>query len=182
MLCRPVDCNNGSLLSYNPGFVNSTIYSDQMEAGWGYHPWISGQPKVQASSLNTQGAGINNSTAICATLPPGASHCTTLLIGAKLFESTLCATAVHFVSSVKQVCKCKSAVSILHYMTPTVSPIVMLHYAACVTYVGPHAVNIAYLKEDLCIEGGDMPAKQHTFSFAAQSCQMTCASMSYTIN
>lgn len=49
-----------------------------MEAGWGYHPWISGQPKVQASLLDAQGAGINNSTAICATLPPGVSLCQTL--------------------------------------------------------------------------------------------------------
>ena len=74
---RPVDCNSGSLLSYDSGFVNSTIYSDQLEAGWGYHPWISGQPKVQASLLDAQGAGINKSTAICATLPPGASLCQT---------------------------------------------------------------------------------------------------------
>ena len=76
LTCRPVDCNSGSLLNYDPGFVNSTIYSDHMEAGWGYH--LSDQPQVTASLLDAQGAGINNSTAICATLPPGARHCQTL--------------------------------------------------------------------------------------------------------
>ena len=95
MLCRPVDCDSGSVLDYSPGFVNSTIYSDQMEAGWGYHPWISGQPKVQASSLNTQGAGINNSTAICATLPPEASPLHDAPHLRLVVEATLCAMAVH---------------------------------------------------------------------------------------
>ena len=97
-------------------------------------------------------------------------------------KTTLHAMAVHIVSSVKQICRCKPAVSMIHYTTPTVSPIVTLHHAMCGTYVEPHAVNIAYLREDLCIEGGDMSAEQYTFSFAAQRYQMTCASMSYTIS
>lgn len=68
--CRPVDCATGSKLNYNPGFVNSTIYSDHMEAGWGFHPWISRQPKVVSSFLEVQGAGVNSSNATCVTLQP----------------------------------------------------------------------------------------------------------------
>ena len=71
--CRPVDCDNNTVLNYNPGVVNSTIYNDHMEAGWGFHPWISGQPPVQASFLEVQGAGINNTNATCVTLAPQAS-------------------------------------------------------------------------------------------------------------
>ena len=33
--CRPVSCSTSQALPLEPGFVNSTIYQDQLGSGWG---------------------------------------------------------------------------------------------------------------------------------------------------
>ena len=37
---RPVDCYTHEPLVFVPGFVNSTIYSDQVETGWTFGPYF----------------------------------------------------------------------------------------------------------------------------------------------
>ena len=40
LLSRPVDCYTHEPLVFLPGFVNSTIYGDQVETGWTYGPYF----------------------------------------------------------------------------------------------------------------------------------------------
>lgn len=40
MSCRPVDCYTHEPLVFLPGFVNSTIYGDRVETGWGFGPYF----------------------------------------------------------------------------------------------------------------------------------------------
>lgn len=50
--CRPV-----------PGFVNNTIYADDLEPGWGWQPY-----NAKNTVLLATGEGMGGSTAMCATL------------------------------------------------------------------------------------------------------------------
>jgi len=38
--CRPVDCYTHEPLVFTPGFVNATIYGDQVETGWNFGPYF----------------------------------------------------------------------------------------------------------------------------------------------
>ncbi len=36
-LFRPVDCYTKQPMTFNPGFVNRTIYGDRVESGWSWN-------------------------------------------------------------------------------------------------------------------------------------------------
>ena len=36
---RPVSCDTHQPLSFDPGFINSTIYGDKVETGWAWFPY-----------------------------------------------------------------------------------------------------------------------------------------------
>ena len=60
--CRPVSCSTSQALPLEPGFVNSTIYQDQLGSGWG----VGGSA---VKWLQQSGAGLNKSNAACFDLP-----------------------------------------------------------------------------------------------------------------
>ena len=60
--CRPVDCSTKQALPLDPGFVNSTIYEDQLGSGWG----VGGSA---VKRLQRSEAGLNKSNAACFDLP-----------------------------------------------------------------------------------------------------------------
>jgi len=62
-VCRPVACDNTQqVLPFLPGFINTTIYSDNIETGWGV-----GNYNQVPRQLQTAGAGLEGSNATCFT-------------------------------------------------------------------------------------------------------------------
>ncbi|KAF8059424.1 erkB [Scenedesmus sp. PABB004] len=59
---RPVDCKTKAPLNPVPGFVNNTIYKDDLGAGWGWRPYASKNTQVRA-----KGEGLGGTAATCLT-------------------------------------------------------------------------------------------------------------------
>lgn len=60
-LCRrPVDCYSKIPLEYLPGYVNETIYGDNIESGWAWYPYLQNNKQLQV-----RGAGVGGSNATC---------------------------------------------------------------------------------------------------------------------
>ena len=59
-ICRPVDCYTRVPLEYLPGYVNETIYGDNIESGWAWYPYLQNNKQLQV-----QGAGVGGSNATC---------------------------------------------------------------------------------------------------------------------
>ena len=59
LMYRPVDCYTHETLVFTPGFVNTTIYNDQVETGWNFGPYF-----VHSADFWRQGGTI---TTFCCT-------------------------------------------------------------------------------------------------------------------
>lgn len=46
-LCRPVDCFTKVPLDYLPGYINETIYGDNVESGWAWFPYQQNNKQLQ---------------------------------------------------------------------------------------------------------------------------------------
>ncbi|KAL3160371.1 hypothetical protein ABBQ32_010699 [Trebouxia sp. C0010 RCD-2024] len=66
---RPVDCRTHEPLVFLPGFVNVTIYSDQVETGWNFGPYFE-----HSADFWRQGAGLNGSNATCVNVATARSY------------------------------------------------------------------------------------------------------------
>ncbi|KAL3157021.1 hypothetical protein ABBQ38_001272 [Trebouxia sp. C0009 RCD-2024] len=62
---RPVDCYTKVPLDYLPGFINETIYTDNIESGWAWYPYLQNNKQ-----LTVVGAGVENSNATCVDVKP----------------------------------------------------------------------------------------------------------------
>lgn len=47
MVCRPVDCFTKAPLVYLPGFINETIYTDNIQTGWAWYPYMQNNKQLQ---------------------------------------------------------------------------------------------------------------------------------------
>lgn len=67
---RPVNCySEQPFSSYLPGYINNTIYGEQVETGWGYYPYF-----LHFSNFWLPGAGIGGSNATCVNLATSALY------------------------------------------------------------------------------------------------------------
>lgn len=64
---RPVDCYTKVPLDYLPGYINETIYGDNIETGWAWYPFPAAPAAnaVNNKQLQVQGAGVGGSNATC---------------------------------------------------------------------------------------------------------------------
>ena len=53
-MCRPVDCFTKAPLVYLPGFINETIYTDNIQTGWAWYPYLQTNKQLQVSTLTLQ--------------------------------------------------------------------------------------------------------------------------------
>lgn len=68
--CRPVDCSTQTVLPLKPGFINKTIYKDQVETGWGVGTSGSAVRRLQQSKNGMPTpSGLPASNASCFDLP-----------------------------------------------------------------------------------------------------------------
>lgn len=49
VFCRPVDCYTKVPLDYLPGFINETIYTDNIESGWAWYPYLQNNKQLTVS-------------------------------------------------------------------------------------------------------------------------------------
>lgn len=49
---RPVDCYTKVPLDYLPGFINETIYTDNIESGWAWYPYLQNNKQLTVSYLS----------------------------------------------------------------------------------------------------------------------------------
>lgn len=64
-MCRPVDCYTKVPLDYLPGYINETIYGDNIESGWAWYPYQQNNKQLQvhlAPYAHTQTARSRNDT------------------------------------------------------------------------------------------------------------------------
>ena len=54
MMCRPVDCDTRAPLAYLPGFISETIYTDNIETGWAWFPYMQNNKQLQVHALPFQ--------------------------------------------------------------------------------------------------------------------------------
>ena len=54
MICRPVDCDTRAPLAYLPGFISETIYTDNIETGWAWFPYMQNNKQLQVHALPFQ--------------------------------------------------------------------------------------------------------------------------------
>ncbi|KAL0044907.1 hypothetical protein WJX82_001789 [Trebouxia sp. C0006] len=66
---RPVDCYTHESLVFTPGFVNATIYGDQVETGWNYGPYF-----LHSANFWLPGAGVSGSNATCVNVATKVSY------------------------------------------------------------------------------------------------------------
>lgn len=62
---RPVDCYTRVPLEYLPGYINETIYGDNIETGWAWYPYQQNNKQLQVP-----GAGVGGSNATCIDVKP----------------------------------------------------------------------------------------------------------------
>lgn len=55
-----MDCYTRVPLEYLPGYVNETIYGDNIESGWAWYPYLQNNKQLQV-----RGAGVGGSNATC---------------------------------------------------------------------------------------------------------------------
>ena len=64
--CRPVDCYTKVPLDYLPGYINETIYGDNIESGWAWYPFPAAPAANAVNNKQLQVNATDNMHRMCA--------------------------------------------------------------------------------------------------------------------
>ena len=64
--CRPVDCYTKVPLDYLPGYINETIYGDNIETGWAWYPFPAAPAANAVNNKQLQVNATDNMHCMCA--------------------------------------------------------------------------------------------------------------------